>query len=416
MPDAPTLAMPVQTTAGGSGATADVGNQIIDILDNHGPSAADEPPAQEPPAQEPPAQEPPAQEPPAQEPPAQEPPAPDEPMLVPEDVLGGDEPPPAPEPEEEPPEPPNMDEKARKSWEFQKKQRRELKAQVEALEQQLSVAKDTPVPDHEEMQQLRQQVQDYEQRIGQYDLAATTEFKNNFDAPLAAATDKMVQILVRQGRDPEDAKAVVARINRATETGKSDSDIIDEELGSEAYAVQSAALGHIAEYVGLQSRRQEALDHWQETRQAVDVKSKRDEDIALTENVEQDVAVALQQSLKAGNWMYARSNDNQEWNEGVAKREAAVKGILRSAKPEELAMWVMEGVTAKDTRDLFLVAQKQLKEKTAQVQRLTAASPQIQGADGRAPAPTAPTAPRDADAFTRELLADAPRPARFGPA
>ncbi len=49
--------------------------------------------------------------------------------------------------------------------------------------------------------------------------------------------------------------------------------------------------------------------------------------------------------------MYAQGqNMPSEWNDGVAKRIDAVKGILRMAKPVELVKWVVEGLTARDLR------------------------------------------------------------------
>lgn len=403
-PAAPKLAVRSQVAraAGPSTASADLNNLIQDVMtDKPKKVAAPAAPAPDPlpnPVLEAPPKAPPKA--------APEPEPEPEVGLVPDDVLA------APEPEVTPvidgddddaaPDP--TDPKANTAWQQVKREKRELRDQLKASQQEVERLRTTALPEMEEVNLLRTQIQEYEGKIGQYDLASTKQFKNRFDAPMESAKQRSVSTLTRAGRDPEDAKELVQKIFAAS------GEELNQLLNDEPYSLQGPLMSLAVEYGELSKQRDDALAHWQQTKAAVVTQASRDQEISLAENIERDAAVAVQQALKEGNWMFARSKDNQEWNAQVDQRMLAVKGILRSAKPDELVKWVMEGITAQPTRELFKMAQAKYAKTKAELDRLVGATPRIRGGD---PAERRATAvagkPREAAAFVADLLADAPR-------
>jgi len=151
----------------------------------------------------------------------------------------------------------------------------------------------------------------------------------------------------------------------------------------------------VTEFADVQAERQQALAKWQETRAALDFESKRSAEIKLMENVERDMGAAIENVRKAGNFMFATSDTDEAWNKQVEERINTVRGIMRSAKPDVVASLVMEGVTAKATRDLFMAAHQRVQELQAQLKDMVAVSPSVQGSGAPSATPPSSGKPRE---------------------
>lgn len=312
------------------------------------------------------------------------------------------------------PDPPDIqgDPKANEAWQRVKRERREFRDKLKDAQAELERLRSTALPEHSELETLRQQVSEYEQKIGQYDLSATRSFKQTFDAPLADLKRRAASLLARTGRDPAEAAQVVDKIMGMAQDGEFNLNEVQEAISDEALSTQGALISAVNDYADLAKRRQEALAHFKDTRAALKENESRTEEFQLAQDIERDTQVALGSVLADGNWMYAQSAD-PKWNAEVANRVSAVKGIVRSASPDELVKWVMEGVSAKRTRELLILeAQKSHKLKT-DMDALVAATPRFfQASPGSTPRP-AHVAPRDPVDFISEHLSDL-RPAMVG--
>jgi hypothetical protein len=298
-----------------------------------------------------------------------------------------------------------QDEKANKAWQKLKHERRELRDQLRQKEADLAKAKaETPAVDVEEVARLRKAVDDYEMKLSKYDLAETKAFKERFDQPMGATLQKGVAVLVRFGKAPDEAKALMRKL---VESGKTPEDL-NEILSSEPYQLQGALINLIAEFDELSKERSLALDNWRETQAALKAQTRRDTEVKLLEDVERDIGQALSDVVKAGNWMYALSAQSPEWNKQVEQRVAAVKGVLRSGAPKDIVALIMEGATALDTRKLALQLDSQVKELQGRLQKLVQVSPRL-GPGGTPPAaPEAPTKPREPGEVIGALFGDSP--------
>jgi hypothetical protein len=289
-------------------------------------------------------------------------------------------------------------------------ERRELRDKVKALETEVERLRTSQTPDLTEVTQLRAQLTEYEAKLGQHDLASTRAFKARYDVPAAAALQKGVSVLVRTGRDAEQAKATVQKLTEhIRRDGTVDTDAIQTAVSDEPYAVQGALLMAVTEYAEASKARHDALAKWNETKAAMSAQAAHDQEVTLTEHIERDVPAAVQQALRAGNFMYAPSKVNQAWNAGVEQRIAAIKGVLRSAKPSELVQWVAEGVTAKATRDLLAKARADYAKVKAELDRLVSASPRLSAGGDGSPRPATSGKPRGVDSILAETFGDSPR-------
>jgi hypothetical protein len=404
---APQIVQPV--TRGPSTSGAEIKNLVDEFLgpESEAPEAPETPAVAETPA----APETPAvAETPEAPAVAETPPAPPQDSGIPEDVLAPPEAPTLDVDDDDGP-PAGSDPKANEAWKRVKQERRELRDKVKSAEEEATRLRATQTPELEETMQLRAQVAEYETRIGQFDLSETRAFKNKYDAPMMEAFQKGVRVLVRQGRDPAEAEKLMRQLVDPVRSGAFDQSELESHIADESFAVQGAITNNVLDYASLHDTRQAALDSWQETRAVTVEQENRDTEISLMENIEQDTASAVTAAVAEGNWMLAQSVDNQEWNEAVDARTMLVKGIVRSAERADLVKWVVEGVTAKETRELLLAERTRSVALKAENDRLTAATPLLGGAGDSRVTRLAPVSeqPRDAQAVIDAAFADAPR-------
>ena len=288
------------------------------------------------------------------------------------------------------PESISKDTKANHAFAALKAELKRYKQQVADKESEIKRLTENQTPDLEEVMRLRGKIQEYESKLGQYDLAATAEFKQRYDSRMDAAVQRGVSLLVRSGQNPEEARALMQKLISMDSMSK-----LQDELADQPYALQGALMTVVTEYADVQAERQQALAKWQETRAAMDFESKRSAEIKLMENVERDVGAAIENVRKAGNFMFAMSDTDEAWNKQVEERINTVRGIMRSAKPDVVASLVMEGVTAKATRELFLAAHQRVQELQAQLKDMVAVSPSVHGSGAASPTLPSSAKPRD---------------------
>jgi hypothetical protein len=357
--DAPKLGSAPDATGPTTGG-AEIDNLIMGIMDDK--PATDAEPAPAPKA-----------------PDTQVPPAVDKTLpFVPPQALGKKE---DPKPEDstvdddyEPPEV-KGDTKAAHAWKSVKQERKQLRDKVKELESALAAkpkTEETRTP--EEVETLRKQVTELEQKLGEYDLSSTSSFKQQFEMPIKQVVKRGANILVRSGKSPEEANSLMVQITDPSKTMEQIQDLIADE----PIAVQGALMTAVSEFSELAERRQEALQHWRDTKAALKDSETRETEVKLVQDVEQNTQVALQKVLEEGNWMYA-PGDNPEWNAQVQERVAAAKGILRSASREDLVKYVLEGITARPLRQMFEETYQLAEQRKAELDRLVGRQPGYRG-------------------------------------
>ena len=304
------------------------------------------------------------------------------------------------------------DEKANQAWIKVKSERKELRNKVKSQEAELERLRTQQTPDLEEVLELRKQIDGYEAKLGQLDLASTKVFKERFDAPMDQTLRKGVSVLVQGGKDTEDA----ARLMKQLVDGGTSFEEIQGLIQDEPFPIQGSLVGIVAEYNELKKQRDESLDHWKDTRAALGEQAVRESEIKLMEDIEQDTQAALVQAVKEGNWMFGTSQTNEEWNQQVAQRTALVKGIVRNAKGPELVKWIIEGVTAKPLRDMFNDTHKRNIDLQTELNKVVGAAPNITpGATVPEPTPSVgKSKPRDPNELMDDIFKDDPNSLRFG--
>jgi hypothetical protein len=384
--------MATRTTAPSANADADpVGNKVLDFLnDDSDMQTAD--PATETTSEDSSAVVDPTPEP---APRSAAPAAPTD-FAIPADVLG------IPETKvdetDDIPAPPEVskDPKAAYTWQSLKNEVKELKAQLAA---QSAV----PKADPEEVLKLREQLSSYEEKLGQYDLTATREFQQKFEAPSNHLKRRAIQLLQRGGKDAAAAEVIVKRISDPSLSF----DQVQDILADEPLAVQGALVNIATELTDLEASKAEAVKNWKETRAALNVKQQRESEIRLAENIETATAEALQEAIRGGNFMLQPSQD-EHWNKQVQERVLAAKGIIRNAKPAELIKYVLEGITAAPLRQHLQHTYQLAEQRKAELEKVLGTRPKNGAGASPTGGPARGTQPMTPEQKIKELFDDEP--------
>jgi hypothetical protein len=317
--------------------------------------------------------------------------------FLPEDIMRAAAPStPADANTEDPPDPPDVKPgtKASYAWQALKAEKKRIATELAEAKAALATAKVQPVVEPEEVATLRSQLTEYEQKLGMYDLAETSEFRNRFDVPAQQAVRKGQALLQRAGKTPEQATALMRQLSNPGLTMEQVQDLVADE----PIAIQGALVNLSADLGEIQSQRMDALKSWKDTRAALKIQEQRNMEVRLAEDIEAGTRVAHEQVVKEGNFMLMPSQD-PEWNNQVSQRLEAVRGIVKNGRKDELLKWVMEGITAKPLRELLANVHQLAEQRKAELDKLVAKTPGLRSGGGQPPSPegidrTKPVSPK----------------------
>lgn len=311
--------------------------------------------------------------------------------FLPEDILRAAAPtatPPIDANMEDPPDPPDVKPGTKSSyaWQALKAEKKRIATELAEARAALATAKAQPVVEPEEVATLRSRLTEYEQKLGMYDLAETSEFRNRFDVPAQQTVRKGQALLQRAGKSAEEATDLMRKLSNPGLTMEQVQDLVADE----PIAIQGALVNLSADLGEIQSQRMDALKSWKDTRAALKIQEQRNMEVRLAEDIEAGTRVAHERAVKEGNWMLMPSQD-PEWNNQVSQRLEAVRGIVKNGRKDELLKWVMEGITAKPLRELLANAHQLAEQRKAELDKLVAKSPSLRSGGGQ------PTSPEGVD-------------------
>ncbi len=273
----------------------------------------------------------------------------------------------------------SRDPKAAHAWAELKRQNKELKKQLE------EASKASAAAPADEVESLRSKLSEYEEKVGQFDLTATQAFQQRYDTPMRTLLKRGIALLTKAGMEPAEASKVVQGVYSAQSQ-----EAIEDLVAGQPVSVQGALAMYSAEYSELASARAGAVKDWRASKAALAAQQERDQEIAIAEMAQRDIAQAMSQSLAEGNWMFRRTNgQDPEWDKKVAERELLVRGLVKNAKPSEIIKWVIEGVTAKPLRELYAFETKRARKLQQELEAALGGSPRL-GASGTAGRKAAP--------------------------
>jgi hypothetical protein len=267
--------------------------------------------------------------------------------------------------------------KAAHAWAELKGTNKSLIARTAELETQLADATKNPGT-VEEIARLRGEVDKYEERLGQVDLASSATFRAKYEAPMSKLVARGVTMLTKTSMTKEDAGRLVAGVFQAKSQDK-----INELTADLDLPVQGALLMAASEYGTMLDARTAALNDWKNTQAATAEQTKRDQEVAFAQMAEKDMASAIEQARAEGNWMFRRTEGaDPKWDEAVDALESTVRGLVKTASPQEIIKWMVEGVTAKPSRELFAKEQAQVANLQAELHKALGTTPDLNGGGG----------------------------------
>jgi DNA repair ATPase RecN len=296
-------------------------------------------------------------------------------------------------------------EKAVETWKTLKDERNQFKLDAETQKSRLEQAqlrlqeleKNTLASsEKQELESLRQRATELEDKIGKYDLTATKEFKNKYDAKLDTLYGKGIRMLMARQMPQEDAVKVM-------QEAFAHPDRRDAVLMDLPGSVQGAILSLVTDMDVIREDREAAVANWREQQALLQEEGSRATELQLAKDIVKETSDAISAVQSEGNWLYKTSESSSEWNDQVEQRRMMVQGILRNSSPTDLAKWVAEGVTARITRELYASTYDKLRSVTQELNSVIKRRPGLGGASG---APAARAAAGKAAPMSPERFLD----------
>ena len=225
-----------------------------------------------------------------------------------------------------------------------------------------------------ELEEARKQIKEMDEKIALVDITQSRFFREEYDRPIAERFQKLAKILVKTGKNQEEAVAIGKRLMDPSLTIDQIQSILGEDTPQ---AVQATIIQLATDIQDLAERRQKAIEERsQELRARAELEKKNPFVGDLTDEKIQTVASNLSEN---GSWLYRTVENNEEWNEGVRKRIDLAAKIIRSGDMETMTKLLLEGVVSSSYRKMFEAEREKTKKLEAALKKLKVLSPRIHG-------------------------------------
>ena len=340
--------------------------------------------------------------------PAVLPPAGSEILGVPEDVRPTSTPAPADEPH--PDDPPELADnpKARSAWTVLKQglkaaeaKARQYDNEKKLLAQQLEQAKAQKPPDMTELAALKDQVQEYENKLSQVALEQSRAFKDRYDNQIAQKQSWAAAVLMKLNKPEAEAKLLAERLANPENTAED----IQSMLGSELPVVQATLSQYAWDTMAIKQQREQALKDWKATQATLSDQDQRYSVAERSKAVVDGTSQALSQLVQEQSWAFMESAANPAWNQQRETLIQQARYALRENKPNEIVKLVMEGVSAKVYRQMAERADAKARELQAELNKIVGLRPGVGGNGSALPLNTPPADPKkpvNADEWLRK--------------
>jgi len=281
--------------------------------------------------------------------------------------------------------------RAQDAWTAAKREAKQYKKELEELRKQAVTQQN-----NEEIETLKQQLKEAEDRIGQVDIASSSTFKRQYEAPINDMYRESVQELIKAGHDSEEAQQRV----RALINPNTTQEMMAEQLSDLPSLLQGVLYTQAQKMKELQNRRSQAIQEWRNTRAAMQEEEQRQSEAVHQQVLVQNVDSAIDNLRQEGSFLFTRSNTDDNWNKAVETRIEAARGIL-TGPPDVLAKYVADGVAAKTYRQLYLKERLNAVKLKRDLDNVMQGRPII-GRDSAltgGPVPAADRKPRNADSW-----------------
>lgn len=297
------------------------------------------------------------------------------------------------------------------AWTAIKRDLKQTRAENQRLQQELQAAKAQaeakPAVDPQvltEVENLRQQVQQYEDQIGQIEITRSKTFQQRYDAPVHNLRAKAVRNLsMLSERTPEDTTAMLQALEQAGSLAEA-----RQMLSGESPDVRSAALMALSEIKEAVGVREQAVQDWRNTLPAIETEADRVSEGETLSRIVDTTSSVLKEMAKpieekgAGSWIFMDIPDDVEWAARKQNLLSVARSACRDAKvvpTPELAKIILDGVAAPTYREFGEKQYRRAQELEGILARRNRAIPRVQGGETgeRTPAPNTPVVVKPLD-------------------
>lgn len=297
--------------------------------------------------------------------------------------------------EDAPPEV-HTDPKAFNKWATNKREIKTLRQQLELKEQliaekerALAEAKSKP-GELEELAATRQKLAAAEDKLGQVDITQSHAFQERYVTPLQRTYGQMQSLIQRSGQTPEQAQVLAQQIVQTN----GDISKVQDLIAELPVAVQGAIVQNADSIVEMVRQQNEAVTKWRETKALLGDTTNRSQAAQSVETVVAATDKALSELTAEGNWVLTESPSNQAWNQQRDSLVRAARVVMREGRPDEVAKYVLAGVTADKYKEWGLQQHQRAEALQAELNQRIRTRPNLGGSvsdfESTSPAPVKP--------------------------
>ena len=207
----------------------------------------------------------------------------------------------------------------------------------------------------------KKELEQMEQRLGQYDLASTKAFKMKYDVPLNSILGRAANMLQKAGVSKEDADQLARELMQKPTLERA------QQLSELVPALSGSLVNLYEDFDEIRANRDSAIRDWRNTKAALGVDEQHVQQAKALELAEGLTSQVIEQQAESGNPFFRRSASNEEWNKKVDERTAQFKGLIKTGDQLTLASLVAEGLTAREYRQMWEAERAKLAKLQADV-------------------------------------------------
>lgn len=223
---------------------------------------------------------------------------------------------------------------------FQSREDRRLRKAAEQRVAELEAAQ--AGPDAADVEQLRAQVQTLENELGRENLAKSTAFREEYEAPIGTIHAQALNLLTRAGAEQGEAEA-------ALDAAYATPDLRQRELALEELGITPSLTGAVLQMTLDRDNRVEARENalaaWRNSRAAVQERSSREQLARSIQEAKTLTSEAVKAAQAQGNPYFTKVEGNQAWDGTVQHFTEALQSVLERNNPSEIAGLVANGLT-----------------------------------------------------------------------
>lgn len=203
-----------------------------------------------------------------------------------------------------------------------------------------AVAPAVPADQGVDVEAMKAQLAEYEEKLGRIDLTQSRGFQQEFVVPVRTMMAEATQVMTRYGGFTDQAEAR----KFVTDLFDAPAEEQQQQLRDLPTQVQGYLVGKLAAHAEIQTARQAAETNWKAKMASMSEQEQRNAQLATARQLADSVEQVLSDMRGARNLFFTPNPANREHTAAVEQRVQQFRGVMESGNMPQVARLVAEGL------------------------------------------------------------------------